>query len=57
METTIIVRREKQGKVDRRTIAIPTDNPDGFYGEVTLKFEAGQVIQAICPRERLNIEK
>ena len=55
-ETQIMVMRTRDGSLEKNVISLPIENPDGFFGDLELKFEYGRVIRASVPRESLKIE-
>ena len=57
IRTKIIVEREKDEKVVRRTYELPNDNPDGFFGTIEIIIGAGLSVSLSIPRETLEFEE
>ena len=57
VETRIIVEREKDEEVVRRTYELPNDNIDGFFGTVEIIIQAGLSVSFSIPRETLEFEE
>ena len=54
--TKILVIRENGTGKNIQKFELPADDPEGFYGTVELKLQAGTVNGVHIPRQSLHIE-
>ena len=55
IKTQIFIVRQKDGGRDIQKIDLPEHNPDGFFGTLEIKLQAGKMITNSVPLEHLPV--